>query len=101
MLEGAGYDVIDLGTDVAKELILEQIRVNEPDVLGMSALLTTTMIYMREVIDALKNANLRHQIKVIIGGAPVTHDYMIEIHADAYASDAVSGVDQVNRLLAE
>ncbi len=100
MLEGAGYDVIDLGTDATKELILEKIQVNKPDILGMSALLTTTMIYMREVIEALENANLRQQVKVIIGGAPVTHAYMEEIHADGYGPDAVSGVDQVNQLIA-
>lgn len=99
MLEGAGYDIVDLGADVSKETILEQVRANQPDVLGLSALLTTTMGYMKEVVDALDQANLRQQIKVIIGGAPVTQAYSEEIHADGYGPDAVSAVDQVNRLL--
>ncbi|MBN2030271.1 corrinoid protein [bacterium] len=99
MLEGAGYDIVDLGADVTKEVILEQIKAHQPDVLGLSALLTTTMGYMKEVIEALDRANLRQQIKVIIGGAPVTQTYSEEIHADGYGPDAVSAVDQVNRLL--
>ncbi len=99
MLEGAGYDIVDLGADISKEVILEQIKAHQPDVLGLSALLTTTMGYMGEVIQTLEEEGLRQQLKVIIGGAPVTQAYSEEIHADGYGPDAVSAVDQVNSLL--
>ena len=99
MLEGAGFEVIDLGPDVAKEKFLEVIEKEKPDILGMSALLTTTMIYMKEVIKALEEANLKSKIKVIIGGAPITQAYAEAIKADGYAPDAASAVDLANDLL--
>jgi len=101
LLQGAGFDVVDLGADVPKEKFLEFVKNERVDILGMSALLTTTMIYMKETIEALKNAGLRENIKVIIGGAPVTESYAAQIDADGYAPDAASAVDLTKRLLGE
>jgi len=99
LLQGAGFDVVDLGADVPKEKFLEFVKNERVDILGMSALLTTTMIYMKETIEALKNAGLRENVKVIIGGAPVTESYAAQIDADGYAPDAASAVDLTKRLL--
>jgi 5-methyltetrahydrofolate--homocysteine methyltransferase len=88
MLEGAGFEVIDLGSDVDAEKFVEAVRSNQAHVMGMSALLTTTMTNMPVVIDALKNAGLRDSVKVLIGGAPVTKAYADQIGADGYAPDA-------------
>jgi 5-methyltetrahydrofolate--homocysteine methyltransferase len=101
LLQGAGFDVVDLGADVPKEKFLEFIKNERADILGMSALLTTTMIYMKEIIEALKNAGLRENVKIIIGGAPVTESYAAQIDADGYAPDAASAVDLTKRLLGE
>lgn len=101
LLQGAGFDVVDLGADVPKEKFLEFIKNERADILGMSALLTTTMIYMKETIEALKNAGLRENVKIIIGGAPVTESYAAQIDADGYAPDAASAVDLTKRLLGE
>ena len=99
MLEGAGYEVIDMGSDVSAEKIINHIRTDSPDVLGLSALLTTTMLYMREVIEILEKEGYKDTIKVIIGGAPITQSYATEIRADGYAADAASAVDIVKGLL--
>lgn len=99
MLQGAGFDVVDLGTGVSKERFLEFVEKESVDILGMSTLLTTTMVYMKEVIEALKNANLEQNVKVIIGGAPVTQSYAVQINADGYAPDAASAVDLTKKLL--
>ena len=99
LLEGAGFEVIDLGADVSKEKFLEFVEKERADILGISALLTTTMTYMKEVIEAVENANLKQNVRVIIGGAPVTHSYAEEIKADGYAPDAASAVDLVKDLL--
>ncbi len=99
LLEGAGFEVTDLGADVSKEKFLEFVEKEQADILGMSALLTTTMTYMKEVIEAVKNANLKQDVRVIIGGAPITHSYAEEIKADGYAPDAASAVDLVKDLL--
>ena len=101
LLQGAGFDVVDLGADVPKEKFLEFVKNEGADILGMSALLTTTMIYMKETIETLKNAGLRENVKVIIGGAPVTESYAVQIDADGYAPDAASAVDLTKRLLGE
>ena len=93
MLEGAGFEVVDLGTDVAPEAFVAAVREHQPQVIGMSALLTTTMVNMQATIDALTEAGLRDQIKVLIGGAPVTADFAQKIGADAFAPDAASAVD--------
>ncbi len=99
LLEGAGFEVTDLGADVSKEKFLEFVEKERADILGMSALLTTTMTYMKEVIEAVENANLKQDVRVIIGGAPITHSYAEEIKADGYAPDAASAVDLVKDLL--
>lgn len=101
LLQGAGFDVIDLGADVPKERFLESIKKEKADILGMSALLTTTMLYMKETIDALQAAGLKQKVKVIIGGAPVTDSYASQIRADGYAPDAASAVDLSKKLLEE
>lgn len=101
LLQGAGFDVFDLGADVSKEKFLEFVKKEHADILGMSALLTTTMIYMKETIETLKNAGLRENVKVIIGGAPVTESYAAQINADGYALDAASAVDLSKKLLNE
>ena len=88
MLEGAGFEVIDLGSDVDAEKFVEAVRSNQAHVVGMSALLTTTMTNMPVVIEALKTAGLRDNVKVLIGGAPVTKAYADQIGADGYAPDA-------------
>jgi len=99
MLEGAGFEVVNLGTDMTIEKIAVQMEEGQPDVLGMSALLTTTMVYMGEVVEALEKAGTRDRVKVIIGGAPITQSYADEIRADGYAPDAASAVDLVKGLL--
>ena len=95
MLKGAGFDVIDLGNDVPPEKFVETAKTEEADAIGMSALLTTTMPGMKEVVELLKAENLYGKIKVIIGGAPVTKEFAAEIGADAYSYDGVNAVDTV------
>lgn len=90
MLEGAGFEVINLGVEVSADAFVGAVKENKSDILGMSALLTTTMVHMPEVIERLKEAGLREQVKVIIGGAPVTQEYATTIGADGYAPDAAS-----------
>ncbi len=92
MLEGAGFEVTDLGAEVTAEAFVQAVRERNPGVLAMSALLTTTMTNMPVVINALKEAELRDKVKVIIGGAPVTQAYADQIGADGYAPDAASAV---------
>ena len=99
MLEGAGFDVINLGTDVTIEKIMMEMEKDTADVVGLSALLTTTMVYMKDVVDALKEAGMKDRVKVIIGGAPITQAYADEIQADGYAPDAASSVDLVKGLM--
>jgi 5-methyltetrahydrofolate--homocysteine methyltransferase len=99
MMEGAGLAVVDMGTDVHPDKFIQAIKENKPQVLGMSALLTTTMPAMNKTIEAIQEAGLRDQVKVIIGGAPVTKRYAQEIGADGYAPDAASAVDLVKKLL--
>jgi len=92
LLKGAGYEVNDLGSDVPTEKIVEVVREYKPDFLGLSALLTTTMVAMREVIEALKQNNLRDKVKVLIGGAAVSGEYAREIGADAYCVDGFHAI---------
>ena len=99
MLQGAGYEIVDLGADVPKEKFIEFTQNEDANMVGMSALLTTTMIYMQEVIQGLKDAGLRDKVKVIIGGAPVTQAYADQIEADGYAPDAASAIDLAKDLL--
>ena len=100
MLEGAGFETIDLGTDVAPEAFVTAVRDHRPALVGMSALLTTTMVQMKATIEALEEAGLRSAVKIMIGGAPVTDAYAKQIGADAYAPDAASAVDVARSLTA-
>lgn len=93
LLKAAGFDTIDIGTDVPAEKFVEAVRERKPDIVGMSALLTVTMTEMETVIKELKKAGLRDEVKVIIGGAPITSDYAKKIGADAAAKNAVEGVN--------
>ena len=99
MLQGAGFEIIDLGVSVTPEKFIETIKTEDVSIVGMSALLTTTMPAMKATIDAMKNAGVRDKVKVIIGGAPVTQAYSDEISADGYSSDAASAVELSKRLL--
>jgi 5-methyltetrahydrofolate--homocysteine methyltransferase len=99
LLEGAGFEVIDLGIDTPKELFIKATREKNPQLLALSALLTTTMPRMKEVIDILEREGLREQVKVIIGGAPVTQQYADEIGADGYAPDAASAASKARGIL--
>jgi 5-methyltetrahydrofolate--homocysteine methyltransferase len=93
MIEGAGYEVIDLGVDVAPNTFIEAVKDHQPLAIGMSALLTTTMVNMKKTIEAFENDGLRDQVKILVGGAPLTDDYAREIGADGYAPDAASAVE--------
>lgn len=99
MLEGAGYEVIDLGVEVTADRFVEAVREFQPDILAISALLTTTMVYMPQVIERLAEAGLRESTEIIVGGAPVTQPYADKIGADGYAEDAAAAVALVKRLL--
>lgn len=90
MLEGSGFQVVDLGTDVSPQKFVEAVKEHDPQIIGMSALLTTTMTSIGATIEALKEAGLRDQVKVLIGGAPITQDFADKIGADGYAPDAGS-----------
>jgi 5-methyltetrahydrofolate--homocysteine methyltransferase len=98
LFEGAGYQVIDLGVDVAPGRFVEAVRTRKPDIVGLSALLTTTMSRMREVIESLMEAGLRDRVKVMVGGAPVTEKFAQDIGADGYSPDAASAVEKARTL---
>lgn len=99
MLENAGFEVIDLGVDVPSEKFIEEIKKNKPDIIGMSALLTSTMMGQKEVIKRLNEENLRNDVKVIIGGAPATQEWADEIGADGYGSDSAQAVLLCKKIL--
>jgi 5-methyltetrahydrofolate--homocysteine methyltransferase len=99
MLEGAGFQIIDLGTDVAPEKFVEAVQANDPDIVGMSALLTTTMASISATIEALTEAGVRDKVKVIIGGAPITQDFAAKVGADGFAPDAGSAPRMAKALL--
>jgi len=101
MLEGNGYEVTDLGTDVKADAFAQAIEEHKPDILGMSAMLTTTMPNMGKTIDLLKEKGLRKEVKVMVGGAPINEQYARSIGADGYAPEAGSAVELVKKLLAE
>jgi corrinoid protein of di/trimethylamine methyltransferase len=92
MLAASGFEVIDLGVDVPTSKIVETVKKEQADLVGLSALLTTTMVKQREVIEALEEQGLRSHVKVLVGGAPVTEDWVQRIQADGYAEDAMSAV---------
>ncbi len=97
MLEGAGFKVMDLGVDLSVDKLIEQIKVLKPDILGLSALLTTTMPEMQRVIGELKAQGLRDRIKVLVGGAPVDQAFADKIGADGYGADAAEAVELARR----
>lgn len=99
MLEGAGFEIVDLGVDVSPEKFVAAVREQQVTIVAMSALLTTTMPHMKDTIKALKDAGVRDQVKVIIGGAPVTSAYAEEIEADGYAPDASQAVALARSLI--
>ena len=99
MLEGCGFEVVNIGIDVSADTFIKAVKDNQPDILCMSALLTTTMGYMKEVIDALEAAGIRDQVKVMVGGAPVTQGFADEIGADGYSDNANSAVTVAKQLL--
>lgn len=100
MLEGAGFEVIDLGVDVSADKIIGEVKAKQIDVVALSALLTTTMPSMKIVIDELSKAGVRDKVKVIIGGAPVTQKYATEIGADGYSDNANGAVGLARKLVA-
>jgi 5-methyltetrahydrofolate--homocysteine methyltransferase len=100
MLEGAGFEMVDLGTDVDPQAFVDAAREHQPQLMGMSALLTTTMVQMKTTIEALEEAGLRDSVKIMVGGAPVTDAFAKEVGADAYAADAASAVDVARSLAA-
>ena len=101
MLTAAGFEVIDLGIDIKAETFVEKAREHEPDIIGLSALMTTTMVMQREVIKALLDAELKKRAKIIVGGAPVTQAWVDEIGADACGLDAMSAVQVALELMKE
>jgi len=99
LLKSSGFEVIDIGTDNSTEKFVQAVREHKPDILGMSALLTTTMLGMGDVVKALDKEGLRERTKVIIGGGPVSERFAQQIGANAYASDAVEGVRKTKELI--
>ena len=100
MAEGAGFTIVDLGTDTSAQEFIDAVNEHKAVILGMSALLTTTMIYMNTVVEECRAAGLEH-LKICIGGAPVTRNFMGEIKADGYAADAASAVELFERLTSQ
>jgi corrinoid protein of di/trimethylamine methyltransferase len=99
MLSANGFKVYDLGVNVPTENFIAKVKETDANIVGLSALLTTTMTVQREIIHALVNAGLRNQVKVIVGGAPVTHSWAAEIGADGYAEDAMGAVQLARQLV--
>jgi len=99
MLEGGGFEVIDAGVDVSPQKFMDLVKENKPDILCLSALLTTTMTEIKNVIEAFKEKDLRDDVKIMVGGAPLTEEYSKEIGADGYSSDAASAVNIAKELL--
>ena len=99
MLQGGGYDVIDLGVDVTPDRFLAAVREHQPQVVCLSALLTTTMPFMKETVELLGEAGVREQVKILVGGAPISQRFADEIGADGYAADAGSAVVLVKEVL--
>jgi len=99
MLEGAGFETIDLGTDVSPDEFVAAVREHQPQIVGMSALLTTTMPGMKATIEGLEEAGLRDTVKIMVGGAPLTAAFAEQIGADAYAPDAATAVDVARSLV--
>jgi len=101
MLEGANFEVVDLGTDVSAEQFVAAAQEHEANLIGISALLTTTMVAMKDTIDAFQEAGIRSQVKILVGGAPVTGAYAGEVGADGYAPDAGSAAVVARELMGD
>lgn len=99
MLESRGYTVVNAGIDISPEKFIQLIQEHKPNILAMSALLTTTMLHMKDTIELMKEEGVKDQVAVIIGGAPISQDFADEVGADGFAPDAASAVDLCNRLL--
>jgi 5-methyltetrahydrofolate--homocysteine methyltransferase len=99
MLEGVGFQVIDMGVDVPTGKFEEALKAHKPDILGLSSLLTTTMLEMKNTVQLLREKGALDDVKTIVGGAPVTQEFADEIGADAYGKDAVSGAEKAKELL--
>ena len=99
MFEGAGFNVVDLGIDKEPQMFVDAIKEHKAKLIGMSALLTTTMPKMGETINAIKEAGIRDQVKILVGGAPITSSFAEEIGADGYASNAASAVEKGKELV--
>ncbi len=99
MLEGGGFEIIDVGVDANADKFIDAINAKKPHIVALSALLTTTLPSMKNIIDRLSQAGVRNQVKVIIGGAPVTQDFADEIGADGYSDNAGAAVTLARRLL--
>ena len=99
MMEGAGFEVIDLGKDIAPEAFVEAVKEEKPDIVGMSAMLTTTMPAMDRTIEALEEAGLRDSVKIMVGGVTVTSDFAQQIGADGYASNAPAAADMAKQIV--
>ncbi len=100
MMEGAGFEVVDIGINIDAEAYLAALEEHKPDILGMSALLTTTMPYMKVVIDSLKTKGIRHDYIVLVGGAPLSEEFALSVGADAYCRDAAIAVDIAKSFMA-
>jgi len=101
MMEGAGFEVVDLGINTDAESYIKALRKERPDILGMSALLTTTMPYMKVVIDSLKEQGIRDEFIVMVGGAPLNEEFGKAVGADAYCRDAATAVEVAKQLVTE
>jgi 5-methyltetrahydrofolate--homocysteine methyltransferase len=99
MLEGGGFEIVDIGVDASPEKFIDAVQKNKPDIVALSALLTTTLPSMKVIIDRLTQAGVRDQVKVIVGGAPVTQDFADEIGADGYSDNAAAAVTLARRLV--
>lgn len=100
MMESAGFEIIDLGVDIDASAFVKAVKEHKPQVIGMSALLTTTMLSMKDTIEALKKEGLRDTVKIIIGGAPITQGFADQIGADGYAADAAAATELCRKLIA-
>lgn len=101
LLKSSGFEVHDLGVDVDAQRFVEKVKETNADILALSALLTTTMVEMENVIKALKEASIRDKVKVIVGGAPITEEFASKIGADAFAVDAVQGLQKCKEMIAQ
>ena len=101
MMEGAGFNVINMGINCDADAFLEAIKEHKPDILGMSALLTTTMPYMKVVVDTIGEEGLRDEVFIMVGGAPVTENFAMEVGADAYGRDAAVSVELAKAYMAK